>query len=223
MKNTVYVVTSGQYSDVRIEAIFTRRADAKDFINNNTTDFYLEEFVINEKVDHIKRGYKLFEVTMLKDGTVIDVERANYYAKCNEPLYRVNKYIKPAQLLVTTLARNKDHAIKIANERRTLALLNNEFVEYVFTKACIAWQTVSLQEYRASDKLKESVYQLLVGKINKETGYPVQFIKRHAVLILKPKEETLAEKIGATYNPDSYTVELRLPEVKTDVEEIKQM
>lgn len=128
----VYAVSSGSYSDYRVDAIFSSRKLAEDFIatikDNNYND--IEEYEIDPPtVDLICRGYSVWRVHMLKDGTTERVERMGndkydvmnighaIWERTKAPAYQ-GKGI-PDILTSTVWAKTKRQAIKIVNEKRT--------------------------------------------------------------------------------------------------------
>lgn len=127
----IYLVTSGCYSDYSVDAVFSTRKLAEEFINaisDNSAD--IEEYELDPKIaSKIKQGYSVWLVHMLKNG---DVEYTN---RRDNDLYNVtsiSQYIwwrtqAPAykgkgipDLLVSTVwAKTEKQAIKITNEKRT--------------------------------------------------------------------------------------------------------
>ena len=74
---TVYAVSSGSYSDYRVNALFSSKEKAKEFIevmqkDNPYSDYNgIEEYQLDPPtVDLIKRGYSVWNVLMLRDGEV---------------------------------------------------------------------------------------------------------------------------------------------------------
>ena len=120
----IYVVTEGTYSDYHIEAVFDDEALADELarLRNElqSADCQVEEYELNALADKIKQGLLLWRVVMLKNGDTDWVhEAAGYYP---EILVSIPKLIgrrqTEAMLYATVWAKDKEHAIKIANEKR---------------------------------------------------------------------------------------------------------
>jgi hypothetical protein len=133
----IYVVTSGSYSDYRIEAVFSTEEKAEDFIKHVEVDELngIEEYDLNPKTASlVKNGYFMWDVCILKDGTV---ERVNKTESCFKEktiiLHRnrfnsFNDYVTLTFLQVFTWAKTEKHAVKIANEKRIQFIERGEFV-----------------------------------------------------------------------------------------------
>ena len=126
----IYAVNAGSYSDYRVIALFSTTELAEEFMAAVSADYNtLEEFDLDPKtVDLIKRGYSLWYVCMLRNG---DTEVATKYSmdaysvsdvshriwrRTEIPAYKGKDL--PDCLVSTMLAKDKNHAIKIANELR---------------------------------------------------------------------------------------------------------
>ena len=137
----VYAVTCGIYSDYRVEAIFTTKDKAKEFMEYIPSDDYndIEEYELNPmSVDLVKQGYQLWIIHMRKDGTVevireyklgpygaSEANKPNIWKRTKAPAF-VNK--PTCDVLIDIVwAKSKEHAIKIANEHRTQMIANNQF------------------------------------------------------------------------------------------------
>lgn len=129
----VYVLTSGIYSNYRIVGIFSTRAMADKFRAAVPESDYNETEVHqldSDAPDLIRRGYSLYHVTMLRDGTTERVERQEVGAyivgeAAKEPrVWRRTRaaYYKdkgvPDALTATVWAKSDEAAIKIVNEKR---------------------------------------------------------------------------------------------------------
>lgn len=135
----VYAVNSGTYSDYKVDAIFSTREKAKEYMEIISNDYNeIETYEIDpDIVDKIKQGYFVWNVAILKDGTIETVSRTEnesyeisnigvrIWERTKAPAYRGTD-IKD-MLLVTTLAKTEKQAIKIANEHRARMIANNEF------------------------------------------------------------------------------------------------
>lgn len=57
-EQTIYVVTSGDYSDYSIDAVFTDKSLAEDFADTSL-DYRIEEYTANEKVEKTERWWRV--------------------------------------------------------------------------------------------------------------------------------------------------------------------
>jgi hypothetical protein len=128
----IYAVSSGSYSDYRIDALFSSRKLAEDFMATITDGDYndIEEYEIDPPtVDLMRRGYSVWRVHMLKDGTTERVERMGndkydvtnmghrIWERTKAPAYK-GKGI-PDILTSSVWAKTEQQAVKIVNEKRT--------------------------------------------------------------------------------------------------------
>jgi len=134
----VYVLTSGVYSDHKIEGIFSTRKLAEEYKNIVVGKDYndVEEWGLDPNTASlIKRGYTVWHVLMLRSGDVERIcqidgfghETTFYYLweRTKVPAY-VGKNV-PDVLTASVLARNEKHAIKIVNEIRAQMIAGNEW------------------------------------------------------------------------------------------------
>lgn len=138
MSSKVYIVTSGCYSDYGVEGVFSTRENAQKVVDlySPGSDFMgewrIEEFELDRLMTFAERGKQLYSIEMEKDGTVV---------KCNvefredlppdEEFHYVSFKSFPCRLCLIThvIATSKEHAIKIANERRAFLIANNLWAE----------------------------------------------------------------------------------------------
>lgn len=136
----VYAVNAGSYSDYRVEAIFSTRKLAEAFMKAVPESDYNEiaVFELNPPTaDLIKRGYKIWQVHMLIDGTTEIVHKTDtdlyavtttghsIWRRTQAPAYR-GKGI-PDILTSTVWAKTEKQAIKIVNEHRVQMIANGEW------------------------------------------------------------------------------------------------
>ena len=131
-QKTIYVLTSGEYSDYHINGVYSSRELAQAFIDavegklypfgkRTYSDYMIEEYNLDEYADELKRGYLLWFVRMKRDGLVLEAyedERSYIMDHLSGDQNRdfVNR----------CLAKDKEHAIKITNERRIQFLANEQ-------------------------------------------------------------------------------------------------
>lgn len=132
MKKIIYAVNSGSYSDYRIVALFSTKKAARTYMSAVKDSDYndIEEYELDpDTADLIRRGYSVWRVRMLRDGTVEKVDRTDndsydvqdigdhIWERTKAPAYK-GKGIQDA-LESTVWAKTEKAAIKIANEHRT--------------------------------------------------------------------------------------------------------
>jgi len=133
IEQTVYLVTQGEYSDRHVLAVFSTEEKAQKFIEmcnekydsarKNAEDYYLtncwiwavnskiESFELDALADGPRQGLFSYEVWMDMNGDVREVE-----LKLGTPSNRHEIHNDTMTLWVQ--ARDEQHAVKIANERR---------------------------------------------------------------------------------------------------------
>ena len=136
----VYAVSSGSYSDYRVDAIFSTKELAEEFMRCIPDNDYnnIEEYEIDPPApDLIKRGYAIWSVYMLRNGDVESVEKneTTLYAignirhtiwwRTKAPAYK-GKGI-PDILTSKVWAKTEKQAIKIVNEHRIQMIANGEW------------------------------------------------------------------------------------------------
>lgn len=138
---TVYLVTSGSYSDYSVRGAFSTRELADEFMERcHDGDWNdIEEYELDAFLPQLRAGLMPWYVVMLYNGTVeradprtvspydLDEVRRNGYIwpRSTAPAYR-GKGI-PDALTITVLAESQEHAVKIANERRTQMIASGEW------------------------------------------------------------------------------------------------
>jgi hypothetical protein len=119
MENKVYVVTSGQYSDYGINAIFSTRERALDYIQAFDTSHKYDTMNIEEhELDVLKpEGRRAFKVRL--DGITGDVISVGI-ASSSYSFDIGNEFYKDVggDFFGNVLAKDKEHAIKIVSEKK---------------------------------------------------------------------------------------------------------
>lgn len=121
----VYLVTKGDYSDYRVVDICStsekaERSRALVGSNNEVKPFIVDTL---SSLPNAKPGYYLFEVDIAGNGDVVTCEQvdvSHYFEEAEFLWTRINSRNVAS---MTIWARNEDHAIKIANERRGIGLV----------------------------------------------------------------------------------------------------
>lgn len=127
---TVYVVTTGSYSDYGIVAIFSTRETAEMLIRNCPEGTYpayndIEEYELDKFEEQIKQGKQQWWVRMRENGTVDTVQEESPPIDIGVQVFNTSH--DGVMMIVTTWADNKEHAIKIANERRSALIASNQW------------------------------------------------------------------------------------------------
>lgn len=129
MNKTIYIVTSGEYSDYKIEAVFTDESVADDFAADGP-DRQVEEWGVD---DYRKRGDRRVGhyVAIARDGSVLDARALPFDGEpttFDGPCYNPEYFFTDRGLVgLHVWARDEKHAIKIVNEKRTQLIANNEW------------------------------------------------------------------------------------------------
>ena len=124
----VYVVTSGEYSDYKIEGVFSNSDKAKEF-----ADFIEEEpaRVEEYELDIPREEWCIYQVYMKQDGTVRMVMQILPRTRsliCPEhrPTPGFWGYTLDAEALIWRVKTNdREQAIKVVGEKRAIILANN--------------------------------------------------------------------------------------------------
>jgi len=126
MTKTVFLVTSGSYSDYGVEAVFSTLELASAAVEGRTDDVRIEPYSLDDPNGE-PEGVLPFKVRMWLDGTQDSAPyRSDIHPRSSrETTARVLRWNDgndprwPDQLAVECWARDAEHATKIANEIRT--------------------------------------------------------------------------------------------------------
>lgn len=133
----IYVITEGIYSNYHICAVCSTREKAE-----RAQELYhgsnVEEWDL-DAIDDIPHGMARWEVRMKVDGDVLDAEKATYWGGdlkeqwyfYNSDGYGTEATRENAALFTSMFARDKEHAVKIANELRITLLASGEFDKWL--------------------------------------------------------------------------------------------
>ena len=117
-ENKVYVVTTGEYSDYRIEGVFSSREKAEEYINHSTNPYLngIDEWVLDEKKPD--KGEKIFAVTSAFDKIDFHVFGGGYYSIEYKDLMQCNSgWYGGCDIRFYIYTDTRERAIKIASER----------------------------------------------------------------------------------------------------------
>ena len=123
MANTVYVITDGEYSDYHIVAIFSNK-DAAEALIAKIGEGGIEEWDLDEFTPDFLKNHDRWFIRMKKDGTAIEAKKENnsYGITTREIGFDVNN-----DIYCSIWAKSKEHAIKIAGEKRAQIIAENKW------------------------------------------------------------------------------------------------
>jgi len=130
----VYLVSEGCYSDFTIIGAFSTPEKAKDAADYFNANEHIDEYEIDQDAKQRPVGMKSFSVTMDREGNVVKDEwsHTNVIHECsgsnadNDVIYPYGGYRgMPTHASFHVWARDEEHAVKIANEKRGALLLSN--------------------------------------------------------------------------------------------------
>lgn len=138
--NSVWVVEQGSYSDYSVCGVFSSEENARlvaDAINKNDSDeATVAEWPLDPAVRELRQGMSQWIVWMHRNGTTERCEAwkiSSYELGGSVDVWERSKAIttsyagKPDVLRATVWARNAEHAVKIANEKRTQMIATGEW------------------------------------------------------------------------------------------------
>lgn len=121
----VYIVTSGDYSDYHIEGVYSTMEKAEDASKLHASENSIAQWGVDETEQH-PDGLYYFSVYIDKDGNSDGGKNVSFtYAHLRTDLWR--PFGDGKQVDMTMWARDKEHAVKIANERRIGLLASGEW------------------------------------------------------------------------------------------------
>lgn len=122
---TIFVVIN--YECDNIEAVFDSEELAKEYVNHFYTkeknNVNIESYKLNPLMKEIREGYHSYSVDMKRNGdttSILEVSGISIY----EPIIRGDKQ----SMFCRIMARTKEHAIKIANEKRSKLIATNKWI-----------------------------------------------------------------------------------------------
>jgi hypothetical protein len=145
----VWIVERGQYSDRHLVGVFTDEALAKTCALGCDGD--AEEWPLNPHAEQYRQGLSAWHVQMTDNGTMLYVDRTNPppagQEMCrdhfSERMYVVRNGVVSLEkipgdnwtnvsvvLYASVWAKDKEHAIKIVNERRAMHIVNGTWGEW---------------------------------------------------------------------------------------------
>ncbi|MFH1740207.1 MAG: hypothetical protein ABIH23_14460 [bacterium] len=128
----VLVVTDGEYSDYRVEAVFSE--DKRDLaeIYRQRYGGEIEEYELNPAEQQLREGWSHWLVRMDRDGNIPPhyEPSSSFTDESKSKVYIRNAH--PSRELIGTFhvkAQSAEHAIKIANELRIQIVADNNWID----------------------------------------------------------------------------------------------
>ena len=127
--STVYAVSTGTYSDYSVRGIFSTKEKAEQFkaafYDAEYTD--IEEYPLDVGISELDKGKHLYRVRMSRSGTVQAVESSDLFGVgyVQDPVRWFDRTYKGPEEPFANFyvwAKSDTGAVKIANERRIVAL-----------------------------------------------------------------------------------------------------
>ena len=128
MNDKAFLVTTGEYSDYRVEGVFTTREKAEEFASHyhpGYNEAEIEEVILDVKIDQ-PRGMKYWYVSFDREGN------SNVRDDIPPGRHKDHGYFPEdgcvpcgdGKMGTSCWAKDKAHAAKIANERRIQVVVN---------------------------------------------------------------------------------------------------
>ena len=129
---TIYVVTSGEYSDYGIDSIFDTKELAEKYIasfnKGGWNEMDIEEWCLNPNEEELKEGKKAYRIRMDKEGNATEIEWADSAFGFKDEMGDGVSFTYNNKLMnCYCFAKDDKHAVKIANERRVQYLAANSW------------------------------------------------------------------------------------------------
>lgn len=133
----IYIITSGDYSDYNIEAVFSTREKAEEYIQQHGTQYRIEPHGVDEEV---KKNNNIWWVDMRLDNFELQdcgvIYSTNNYTDKDKDIFKyIDSWNKNGVICQYIEADCMDRAIKIASERIAQIKANKDiFYARAFTK-----------------------------------------------------------------------------------------
>ena len=112
----IYIVTSGDYSDYRIDAVFSTKEKAEEYVQQHGTNYRIEDYDIDEEVKKeikiwcVKMRFDNFEVSECIGGGWLSQRKDTFE-------YLFDDWARIGYIILYFESDCMDRAIKIASER----------------------------------------------------------------------------------------------------------
>lgn len=126
MEKKIYIVTSGEYSDYRIDAVFTTKEKAVNYLEQHGTCYNIEEYNIDEEVK--KKTQLWYIMFCIEDGNLLEANPTSFNRDkmvdtCS--IFYPFDIVRKPYIFFYVDADSMDRAIKIARERFTAVKAND--------------------------------------------------------------------------------------------------
>ena len=143
-RKIVFLVSDGSYSEYSVRGVFSTRQNAEEFMAFFKSEYGddwnpIEEMELDAALPQLRAGFVPWTIIMLRDGTAERVEQSDLttssVASAIEPpvLWERTKASAykgkgiPDAMQATVFATSAEHAVKIANEKRTQMIAENRW------------------------------------------------------------------------------------------------
>jgi hypothetical protein len=134
----VWAIEEGEYSDYHVVGVFSTRENAELILSKYNASPYhhaeISEWDLDPAIEQLNAGLSRFYVQILRDGTVREVREdfgIEEWETINLDDSRAQDGCKGYRIYV--FAKDEQHAIKIANEKRLQYIANGHWNEVPLT------------------------------------------------------------------------------------------
>lgn len=128
MEKKIYIVTSGEYSDYHIEAVFTTKEKAVEYVEQHGTYYDIEEYDLDKEVEKKTQLWSI--VFCIEDGKFDEANPISYNKNKDVDTCYVEERFgdgKMYYIIFLVYADSMNRAVKIARERFA-AVKANEYI-----------------------------------------------------------------------------------------------
>jgi len=120
----VYVVEEGQYSDRQVYAVFSSEKEAEKIIDRFDAGG-VTEFILNDHA--LKSNMDIWRIRMDKQGNTTSARIENEWCNYENATAKEHWFDANDSLCADVFAKDKEHAVKIVNEKRAQLIAKNKF------------------------------------------------------------------------------------------------
>lgn len=114
-ENKVFVVTSGEYSDYRIERVFSTRKKALEYLDTKDDEYRLEVFDLDKSIE---RKTQIYEISFELDKKKVCDVRTIVDVRYKDTIHIGGRYFNNRKTLdIYVESDSRKRALKIASER----------------------------------------------------------------------------------------------------------
>lgn len=125
----IYIVTQGEYSEDSINAVFDSKELAESYVSSfkdhALNGICIEEHKLNPFKEQIEKGLKAYFIRIDRKGQTESIYHQSSCSLFESSEYKIT-YDKKF-MNVHCFAKDEEHAVKIANERRIVMISNGEW------------------------------------------------------------------------------------------------